>query len=69
MGLNPGAEPVTVHATADALVAPEFTNAVREGRTPSVTGEDARRALLVALACIESVKTATPVLVDKVDPR
>ncbi len=47
----------------------EFTNAVREGHPPAVTGEDARRALLVALACIESVKTATPVLVDKVDPR
>jgi myo-inositol 2-dehydrogenase/D-chiro-inositol 1-dehydrogenase len=47
----------------------EFANAVREGRAPAVTGEDARRALLVALACIESVKTATPVLVDKVDPR
>jgi myo-inositol 2-dehydrogenase/D-chiro-inositol 1-dehydrogenase len=47
----------------------EFTNAVREGRTPAVTGEDARRALIVALACIESVKTATPVLVDKVDTR
>jgi len=47
----------------------EFTSAVREGRRPAVTGEDARRALLVALAAIESVKTATPVLVDKVDPR
>ena len=47
----------------------EFTNAVRAGRTPAVTGEDARRALAVALASIESVKTATPVLVDKVDPR
>jgi myo-inositol 2-dehydrogenase/D-chiro-inositol 1-dehydrogenase len=47
----------------------EFTNAVREGRTPAVTGEDARRALIVALACIESVKTAAPVLVDKVDTR
>jgi myo-inositol 2-dehydrogenase/D-chiro-inositol 1-dehydrogenase len=47
----------------------EFANAVREGRAPAVTGEDARRALLVALACIESVKTATPVLVDKVDGR
>ncbi len=47
----------------------EFTNAVRAGRTPAVTGEDARRALAVALASIESVKTATPVLVDKVDLR
>jgi myo-inositol 2-dehydrogenase/D-chiro-inositol 1-dehydrogenase len=47
----------------------EFTNAIRQRRTPAVTGEDARRALLVALASIESVKTATPVLVEKVDPR
>jgi myo-inositol 2-dehydrogenase/D-chiro-inositol 1-dehydrogenase len=125
--LNPGAEPVTVYATADALVAPEykddglldtavvvvtfdngaiavarsslvhsdragrhvdtvrgdvelfrdaytaefveFTDAVRQGRTPAVTGQDARRALLLALASIESVKTRTPVPVDKVDAR
>ena len=32
----------------------EFTDAVREGRAPAVTGEDARRALAIALACIES---------------
>jgi myo-inositol 2-dehydrogenase/D-chiro-inositol 1-dehydrogenase len=38
----------------------EFTDAVREGRPPSVTGEDARRALSVALACIESVKANAP---------
>jgi myo-inositol 2-dehydrogenase/D-chiro-inositol 1-dehydrogenase len=38
----------------------EFTDAVREGRTPSVTGDDARRALAVALACIESVKSNAP---------
>jgi myo-inositol 2-dehydrogenase / D-chiro-inositol 1-dehydrogenase len=154
--LNPGAEPVTVHATADALVAPEFkdtglldtavvvitfdngaiasadasfsaaygydvrgevfgsagmvtidntaksslahytsagrhvdtvrgdvelfrdaytaelvgfTNAVREGRTPAVTGQDARRALVLALASIESVKAGAPVSVDKVGAR
>jgi myo-inositol 2-dehydrogenase/D-chiro-inositol 1-dehydrogenase len=47
----------------------EFINAVREDRAPTVTGEDARRALLVALASIESVKAAAPVFVDKVDPR
>jgi myo-inositol 2-dehydrogenase / D-chiro-inositol 1-dehydrogenase len=47
----------------------EFTNAVRESRTPAVTGEDVQRALIVALACIESFKTATPVLVDKGEPR
>ncbi|HET7399666.1 MAG TPA: Gfo/Idh/MocA family oxidoreductase [Intrasporangium sp.] len=38
----------------------EFTAAVREGRAPSVTGADARRALAVALACIESVQTHRP---------
>jgi myo-inositol 2-dehydrogenase / D-chiro-inositol 1-dehydrogenase len=47
----------------------EFTNAVREGRTPAVTGEDARRALVLALASIESVKTAAPVSVGKLDAR
>jgi len=47
----------------------EFANAVREDRTPIVTGEDARRALVVALASIESVNTAAPVSVDKVDAR
>ena len=41
----------------------EFTDAVREGRTPSVTGEDARRALSIALACIESAKVNAPVRV------
>ena len=41
----------------------EFTDAVREGRAPSVTGEDARRALSIALACIESVKANAPVKV------
>ena len=34
----------------------EFAAAVREGRPPAVTGSDARRALAVALACIESVR-------------
>jgi hypothetical protein len=34
----------------------EFAAAIREARKPSVTGVDARRALAVALACIESVK-------------
>jgi myo-inositol 2-dehydrogenase / D-chiro-inositol 1-dehydrogenase len=38
----------------------EFTDAVRESRSPTVTGEDARRALGIALACIESVKANAP---------
>jgi hypothetical protein len=32
-----------------------------------VTGADARRALVLALASIESVRTGAPVPVDKVD--
>ena len=47
----------------------EFTDSVREGRTPSVTGKDARRALVLALSSIESVKTGAPVPVEKVDVR
>ena len=45
----------------------EFTDAVRGGRTPSVTGADARAALVLALASIESIKTGAPVHVEKVD--
>ncbi|MEO5711338.1 MAG: Gfo/Idh/MocA family oxidoreductase [Nocardioidaceae bacterium] len=47
----------------------EFTDAVRQGRSPAVTGTDARRALAVALASVESVKTGAPVLVEKIDGR
>ncbi len=38
----------------------EFVSAAREGRPSLVTGGDARRALAVALACIESVQTNRP---------
>ncbi|HVH95226.1 MAG TPA: Gfo/Idh/MocA family oxidoreductase [Nocardioidaceae bacterium] len=47
----------------------EFTDAVRERRRPTVTGDDARRALVLALASIESVKTGAPVPVEKVVAR
>ncbi|WP_432519182.1 Gfo/Idh/MocA family oxidoreductase [Kineococcus sp. SYSU DK006] len=40
----------------------EFTAAVRERRTPAVTGRDAHRALAIAMACIESVRTGQPVV-------
>jgi myo-inositol 2-dehydrogenase / D-chiro-inositol 1-dehydrogenase len=39
----------------------EFVDAVRQGRQASVTGGDARRALQLALASIESVETGAPV--------
>jgi myo-inositol 2-dehydrogenase/D-chiro-inositol 1-dehydrogenase len=47
----------------------EFTDAVRSRRTPAVTGEDARRALVLALASIESVRTGAPVPVQKAASR
>jgi myo-inositol 2-dehydrogenase/D-chiro-inositol 1-dehydrogenase len=47
----------------------EFTDTVRESRTPAVTGQDARRALALALASVQSVKDAAPVSVDKVGAR
>jgi len=47
----------------------EFTDAVREGRAPIVTGTDARRALAVALSAIRSVETGGPVDVATVAAR
>jgi myo-inositol 2-dehydrogenase/D-chiro-inositol 1-dehydrogenase len=47
----------------------EFTDAVRESRPSSVTGEDARRAFAVALAAIESTRSGAPVAVPGLDPR
>jgi myo-inositol 2-dehydrogenase/D-chiro-inositol 1-dehydrogenase len=41
----------------------EFIAAIREGRTPYVTGVDARRALAIAIACIDSVQKNAPVAV------
>lgn len=51
-----------VELFADAYTAElvEFTEAVREGRPPAVTGEDARRAFAVALAAIASVESGAP---------
>ena len=47
----------------------EFADAVRERRAPSVTGIDARRALTLALASVESVQAGGPVPVEKVAGR
>jgi myo-inositol 2-dehydrogenase / D-chiro-inositol 1-dehydrogenase len=43
-----------------------FVEAVSAVREPAVTGHDARRALAVALACIESVQTGRPARVAEV---
>ena len=45
----------------------EFAAAIRESRKPSVTGVDARRALAVALACIESFQIHGPAAVRTTD--
>lgn len=55
------------HLFRDAYVAElaDFTDSVRTERTPSATGEDARAALAIALAAVQSVATGGPVRVDK----
>jgi myo-inositol 2-dehydrogenase/D-chiro-inositol 1-dehydrogenase len=42
-----------------------FADCVRTGRTPAVTGQDARAALAIARAAIQSVTTASPVRIDE----
>ncbi|MER5220549.1 Gfo/Idh/MocA family oxidoreductase [Streptomyces flaveus] len=55
------------HLFHDAYVAElaDFTDSVRTGRTPTATGEDARAALSIALAAIESVTTGGTVRIDQ----
>ncbi|TDU01969.1 myo-inositol 2-dehydrogenase/D-chiro-inositol 1-dehydrogenase [Streptomyces sp. 846.5] len=52
----------------DAYVAElaDFAGCVRTGTTPAVTGQDARAALSIALAAIQSVTTDGPVLIDDI---
>ena len=51
----------------DAYVAElaDFTDCVRTGRAPAVTGQDARAALSIARAAIQSVSTGVPVRIDE----
>ncbi len=44
-----------------------FADCVRNGTTPECTGEDARGALAIALAAIESVQSARPVRLEEVE--
>jgi myo-inositol 2-dehydrogenase/D-chiro-inositol 1-dehydrogenase len=46
-----------------------FITAVRSGSEPEVTGHDARAALAISLACIESVRSQRPVQLSEVDPK
>lgn len=62
----------TSHSDTELLAAAytgeltEFANAVREGRPPSVTGDDALAAFAIAEACIESVTTGARAIVTDV---
>lgn len=51
----------------DAYVAElaAFTDCIRNGRTPDVTGEDARAALSMARAAIQSITSGSPVRIDE----
>lgn len=51
------------HAAYVAELA-DFADAVRTGRTPAVTGADARAALAIAQAAVESVRNHAPVPVN-----
>jgi myo-inositol 2-dehydrogenase / D-chiro-inositol 1-dehydrogenase len=44
-----------------------FVDCVRNGTGPDCTGEDARSALAIALAAIESVRTGRPVRREEVE--
>jgi myo-inositol 2-dehydrogenase / D-chiro-inositol 1-dehydrogenase len=43
----------------------DFADCVRAGRVPAVTGQDARAALSIARAAIESVTTGLPVRIER----
>ncbi len=66
-----GRSATTAHSDTELLIDAytgefaEFAAAVREGRAPSVTGEDAFRAFAIAQACIESMTTGGRVAVAK----
>ncbi|OJT47647.1 Gfo/Idh/MocA family protein, partial [Serratia plymuthica] len=51
----------------DAYVAEltEFARCVQQRETPRATGQDARNALEIALACIESVKQGKPIALGR----
>jgi len=58
---GPGADPRNIHMSGHTRIIEDFAAAIRAGRAPLVTGEDARRALAVVLAVYESARTGRPV--------
>jgi predicted dehydrogenase len=50
-----------VRMEAHAAMLQEFIDSLREGRSPSVTGEDGRAAVEICEACVRSARTGLPV--------
>ena len=65
-GLSGATSRLNIELFADAYVAElvSFAAAVRSGSAAAVTGVDARRALAIALACIDSVRANAPIALD-----
>jgi myo-inositol 2-dehydrogenase / D-chiro-inositol 1-dehydrogenase len=59
---------VDLFAAAYTAELAHFVDCVRTGAAPQATGEDARRALAVALAAIRSVQERRPVRLEEVEP-
>lgn len=53
---GPGADPKNINMSGHARIIEDFAAAVRAGRPPLVSGEDARRALAVVLAVYQSAR-------------
>ncbi len=68
-GVVSGAWQRNIDLFHDAYVAElaAFAICVRRGGTPSVTGEDARAALAIALAAIRSAESGRPVRLDEIE--
>jgi predicted dehydrogenase len=55
-----GAHPTGISAIGHTRILRDFVAAIRDRRTPLVTGESARRSLAVVLAVYESARTGRP---------
>lgn len=61
-GPSTSADPAAVTAGAHQAQLQDFVDAIRDGRDPAITGEEARRPLEIILAVYESARTGREVL-------
>lgn len=59
-----GATPTGISAVGHTRIMADFADAIRSGRDPLVTGEEARRALAVVLAIYASARSGGPIQLD-----